>query len=104
MEQNILERLESISRESGRMFRDYPKGCCWVVSERVWHELGMPVVYGFFMKNGTAYEHYWNYNPDLDEIIDLTACQFEPEIPGILVLPRESPEARRMYMEWFASS
>ena len=43
--------------------------------------------------------HAWNYNPETEEYIDLTANQFDPLLPDVFVVSRNSHLARTLYEE-----
>ncbi len=76
--------------------------CCCHTADKVSKETGMGFRAGYFFADGEKTEHAWNYDPETDEIVDLTIGQTILGFPEILIVSRNS-EIGRQYMtftEW----
>lgn len=69
------------------VFPEFPRKLCVDTSRLVKRVTGIPVVAGFTYGDS----HAWNYDTDRGLFIDLTARQFDPELPEILVTPETNP-------------
>lgn len=76
----------------------FPKNFCFDAANSVCATMGLDGVGGFFINGDAKLFHCWNYDPNNDDYVDLTADQFDPTLPSVLVIPRDSKESRRMYV------
>ena len=71
---------------------------CMYVGNIIWRELGFPVLYGYLIdENGEERTHYLNLCQESDELVDLTAHQFDRSLLKIFIIPKDSEEARKRY-------
>ncbi len=96
MEKSDFAELERIRNELSRKFFGFPEGCCCGSAVRINDLLGYELVRGKFHLGERQFVHYWNETPN-GEIVDLTARQFSPEFPEILVTSRHSDLAKNHY-------
>ena len=63
---------------------------CLDTAFRVRAETGLAFREGFIVSEKDKYEHSWNYDPETNEIIDLSS-----DFPKIIVIPKDSETGRR---------
>lgn len=70
----------------------FPTGWCEATSLAL-KDLGLPSTGGHYHspQSGLTYPHHWNVTPDGKHAIDLTHDQFDPNAPGVAILPANTP-------------
>lgn len=91
----LTEMIDSFKKN----WKSFPKKCCEGSSRAVMDVFGFPMVKGIFIsENGKITNHWWNITPE-EEILDITARQFDETLSDIYIVNKDSPEARVHYKE-----
>lgn len=96
-----LRELTMIRYTFKKHYPSFPHLCCMDASKVVAETLGLEEIAGTYygkveleigswQKREESY-HAWNYDPLLGIYIDLTQDQFEPRLPGLVILPKQNP-------------
>lgn len=94
----VTDRLTDVIRELQASSKAFPHQCCELAADRVEQlGLGLEYVHGLFRIDGMGHGHAWNFHPDLGLYFDITARQFLPSVPDILIVPVTSDFAQRHY-------
>jgi len=105
----VLESVSSnlISNEQLLTARDkldsyqlFPTGYCELAANSLEKQFNLKVVTGLFvLANGQGTPHTWNLDVTTNEIIDLTADQFDPSLGPLLRTNLNSPLAKKHYID-----
>ena len=97
MRENTVGRLMALREELAGKYRGFPSGCCQSAHLAVEKQFGFEAVFGVFVDSqGNGHRHHWNESDE--EIVDLTAGQFDDKLPDVHVVAKDSDGARRHYI------
>ena len=101
MRDEIMTQLKDLQAKIAREIGCFPHSCCEQTAMRVERlDIGLEYAHGIFIRSdGFGIEHAWNYCPETDEYVDLTAHQFPGIEADILVLKKGSNKAEELYLE-----
>lgn len=95
---DLIKKLLAIRRDLEKEFKSFPKECCRISSQTIKEKLGFKETFGLFIDdNKIGNCHHWNYTLS-GEIIDITADQFDKNLPKVYILNEKSPDAQKHYI------
>lgn len=78
------KELLKIRQFCRQRYRQFPKDCCRETSKLANALLGLHCVFGRYLPKD--FYHAWNYDQKRNLYVDLTADQFNPNHPAVLIL------------------
>jgi len=99
MDTQTIQQLQELRASLSRKHGGFPLDYCRISSDAVNSAFGFKTTFGLFIDNqGIGHGHHWNLTPQ-GQVVDITATQFEREIPNVYVVDNDSLEVQKHYLE-----
>lgn len=102
LEPSKLLAIKTVLSQLRRELPPFPISCCDIAARRIEQlNYGLEYVDGIFSTGTLGVSHAWNFDPDLRLYVDITAWQFDRNLPEILIIPADSPWATDHYQQGY---